>query len=99
MTRSTNTPTSRESELLESIYNRGMAGRRVDYQFACYENDELFLSWSPRCANPGRIRDTTSSNEKFSSPRSSHDSIKTGGPHRKAGSLTPSYGTATMMLG
>jgi phage terminase large subunit-like protein len=35
-----------ESELLQSIYERGMSGRRVDTELECYENDELFLFWS-----------------------------------------------------
>jgi phage terminase large subunit-like protein len=35
-----------ESDLLESIYQRGMAGRRVDQELECYENDELFMFWS-----------------------------------------------------
>jgi hypothetical protein len=36
-----------ESDLLESIYQRGMSDpRRVDTELECYENDELFLFWS-----------------------------------------------------
>ena len=35
-----------ESDLLESIYQRGMAGRRIDEELECYEADELFLFWS-----------------------------------------------------
>jgi hypothetical protein len=35
-----------ESDLLESIYQRGMAGRRVDSALECYEADELFMFWS-----------------------------------------------------
>jgi hypothetical protein len=34
-----------ESDLLESIYQRGMGGRG-DTELECYENDELFLFWS-----------------------------------------------------
>jgi hypothetical protein len=36
-----------EADLLESIYQRGMAGRRVDNELECYENDELFLVLEP----------------------------------------------------
>ena len=32
-----------ESDLLESIYQRGMGGRRIDAELECYEADELFL--------------------------------------------------------
>jgi hypothetical protein len=35
-----------ESDLLESIYQRALAGRRVDTELECYENDELFIFWS-----------------------------------------------------
>ena len=35
-----------EADLLESIYNRGLAGRRVDDELECYQNDELFMFWS-----------------------------------------------------
>jgi hypothetical protein len=35
-----------ESDLLESIYQRGMGGRRIDHDLECYEADELFLFWS-----------------------------------------------------
>jgi hypothetical protein len=35
-----------ESDLLESIYKRGMAGRRIDSELECYEADELFMFWS-----------------------------------------------------
>src|SRR5919106_727592 len=35
-----------ESDLLDSIYQRGMAGRRVDSELECYEADELFMFWS-----------------------------------------------------
>ena len=35
-----------ESDLLESIYQRGLAGRRVNAELECYENDELFMFWS-----------------------------------------------------
>jgi hypothetical protein len=37
---------SGESDLLESIYNRGMAGRRIDSELECYDADELFMFWS-----------------------------------------------------
>jgi hypothetical protein len=37
---------SGESDLLESIYNRGMAGRRIDSELECYEAEELFMFWS-----------------------------------------------------
>jgi hypothetical protein len=37
---------SGESDLLESIYNRGMAGRHIDSELECYEADELFMFWS-----------------------------------------------------
>jgi hypothetical protein len=32
-----------ESDLFESIYQRGLAARRVDTELECYENDELFM--------------------------------------------------------
>ena len=35
-----------ESDLLESIYTRGMGGRRVDNELECFEADELFMFWS-----------------------------------------------------
>ena len=35
-----------ESDLLESIYQRGLSGRRVDTELECYESDELFMFWS-----------------------------------------------------
>jgi phage terminase large subunit-like protein len=35
-----------EANLLESIYKRGMAGRRIDDEIECYESDELFMFWS-----------------------------------------------------
>ena len=35
-----------ESDLLESIYQRGLSGRRVDDELECYEADELFMFWS-----------------------------------------------------
>src|SRR5215831_436411 len=37
---------SGESDLLESIYTRGMGGHRLDSQLECFEADELFLFWS-----------------------------------------------------
>jgi phage terminase large subunit-like protein len=41
-----------ESGLLESIYQRGMSGRRVDKELECYENDELFMFWSHTARQP-----------------------------------------------
>jgi phage terminase large subunit-like protein len=35
-----------EANLLESIYKRGIAGRRIDDELECYESDELFMFWS-----------------------------------------------------
>jgi hypothetical protein len=35
-----------ESDLLESIYQRGLAGKRVDNELECYESHELFMFWS-----------------------------------------------------
>jgi len=35
-----------EADLLQSIYDRGLGGRRVDAELECYESDELFLFWS-----------------------------------------------------
>src|SRR5262245_23347606 len=35
-----------ESDLLESIYKRGIQGKRIDSELECYESDELFLFWS-----------------------------------------------------
>jgi len=35
-----------DSDLLESIYKRGLAGRCIDSELECYENDELFMFWS-----------------------------------------------------
>ena len=35
-----------ESDLLESIYKRGLVGRRIDNELECYESDELFMFWS-----------------------------------------------------
>jgi phage terminase large subunit-like protein len=35
-----------ESDLLQSIYDRGMSGKRVDDQLECYQSDELFMFWS-----------------------------------------------------
>lgn len=35
-----------ESDLLESIYKRGMAGNRLDGELECYEAGELFMFWS-----------------------------------------------------
>jgi len=36
---------SNESDLLESLYKRGMQGKRID-QLECYEADDLFMFWS-----------------------------------------------------
>ena len=35
-----------ESNLLESIYRRGIQGKRVDSDLECFEVDDLFLFWS-----------------------------------------------------
>ena len=35
-----------ESDLLESIYQRALSGRRVDRELDCYESNELFMFWS-----------------------------------------------------
>jgi phage terminase large subunit-like protein len=35
-----------ESKLLEDMYQRGLAGTRVDAELECYETDELFMFWS-----------------------------------------------------
>ena len=35
-----------ESDLLESIYQRGLSGRRVDTELECYDADEIFMFWS-----------------------------------------------------
>lgn len=35
-----------EADLLKSIYQRGIAGRRVDDELECDEVDELFMFWS-----------------------------------------------------
>src|SRR5262245_43972014 len=37
---------TQESDLLESLYKRGLAGRRIDSELECYEADELFMFWS-----------------------------------------------------
>ena len=34
-----------ESDLLESIYQRGLSGRRVDKELECHRADELFMFW------------------------------------------------------
>ena len=34
-----------ESDLRESIYQRGLSGRRVDKELECHEADELFMFW------------------------------------------------------
>ena len=60
-----------ESDLLESIYQRGMGGRRIDAELECYEADELFLSGVTHRANRGRIKPTTRSSGKYYGPRSS----------------------------
>jgi hypothetical protein len=44
-----------ESDLLESIYKRGLAGRRVDPELECYEADELFMFWSHTHRQPWQI--------------------------------------------
>jgi hypothetical protein len=54
-----------EADLLESIYQRGIAGRRIDDELECYESDELFMFWSHTPRQPGRPKPTTSSNERF----------------------------------
>ena len=41
-----------EADLLESIYQRGMAGRRIDEELECYEHDELFMFWSHKARQP-----------------------------------------------
>src|SRR5262245_54767494 len=35
-----------ESDLLESIYKRGIQGKRIDSELECYEADDLFMFWS-----------------------------------------------------
>jgi phage terminase large subunit-like protein len=37
---------SGESDLLESIYRRGLGGRRLDPELECYEHEGLFMFWS-----------------------------------------------------
>lgn len=37
---------SGESDLLEGIYQRGMAGKRIDPELEIFETDELFMFWS-----------------------------------------------------
>lgn len=43
-----------ESDLLESIYKRGMAGTRIDSELECYEADELFMFGRTPIASPGK---------------------------------------------
>ena len=44
-----------ESDLLESIYRRGIAGRRLDSELECYEADELFMLWSHTHRQPWQL--------------------------------------------
>jgi phage terminase large subunit-like protein len=44
-----------ESDLLESIYKRGLAGRRIDAELECYEAEELFIFWSHTHRQPWQI--------------------------------------------
>src|SRR6516165_8155906 len=41
-----------EANLLESIYKRGLSGRRIDDELECYESDELFMFWSHTARQP-----------------------------------------------
>jgi phage terminase large subunit-like protein len=41
-----------ESDLLESIYKRGLQGRRIDSELECYEADDLFMFWSNTARQP-----------------------------------------------
>jgi hypothetical protein len=44
-----------ESDLLESIYRRGIAGRRLDSELECYVADELFMLWSHTHRQPWQL--------------------------------------------
>ena len=45
-----------ESDLLESIYQLGLSGRRIDDELECYEADELFLFWSHTPRQPWKTQ-------------------------------------------
>jgi phage terminase large subunit-like protein len=44
-----------ESELLQSIYNRGLTGKRLDKKLECYRADQLFMFWSHKRRQPWQL--------------------------------------------
>jgi hypothetical protein len=44
-----------ESELLQSLYNRGLKGRRLDKNLECYKADELFMFWTHKGRQPWQL--------------------------------------------
>jgi phage terminase large subunit-like protein len=44
-----------ESELLQSLYNRGLKGRRLDKKLECYKADELFMFWAHKGRQPWQL--------------------------------------------
>ena len=57
-----------ESDLLESIYQRGLSGLRVDDELECYENDELFLFWSHTPRQPWQTPEYYKQQQKILRP-------------------------------
>src|SRR5262245_12943862 len=89
---------TQESDLLETLYKRGIQGKRIDSELECYEADELFMFWSHTRAKFGRMKRTTNPNGGYFAPISFRGFTVTSGYRVKMLSLTPLPMTVALSL-